>query len=282
MNTSPQPFELERRLPGGGTLTLRGEQAGEGPPVVLLHGLSASRRYVVQGSRHLVKRGYRLIAYDVRGHGASDPSPDPSAYEYADLLDDLRAVLDHLRLERAALVGSSMGAATATAFALEQPERVPALVQITPAYLGARTTRIDRGAWERMARALERGIDAFVAAAAPDGIPERWRDASRKATRQRMERHADLAAVAAAVRVVPRSNAYDGLDRLRSLSVPTLVVGSRDEADEIHPLSVAREYARLIPTAELIVEAEGESPLAWRGAALSRAIGDFLERVGYS
>ena len=48
-------------------LTLEGESLGEGPPIVLLHGLSATRRNVVQGSRHLAKRGYRLIAYDARG-----------------------------------------------------------------------------------------------------------------------------------------------------------------------------------------------------------------------
>ncbi|MGH2800281.1 MAG: alpha/beta fold hydrolase, partial [Thermoleophilaceae bacterium] len=48
-------------------IALSGEQAGEGPPIVLLHGLSATRRNVVQGSRHLIKRGYRLIAYDARG-----------------------------------------------------------------------------------------------------------------------------------------------------------------------------------------------------------------------
>ena len=46
----------------------------------------------------------------------------------------------------------------------------------------------------------------------------------------------------------------------------------------MHPLSLAREYARRLPSAELVVEDEGSSPLAWQGARLSRAIGDFLER----
>jgi pimeloyl-ACP methyl ester carboxylesterase len=67
--------------------------------------------------------------------------------------------------------------------------------------------------------------------------------------------------------------------RLEHLDVPTLVVGSRDEADRLHPLSVAQEYAARIPGAELVVEDEGESPLAWRGAQLSRAIARFLERA---
>src|SRR5919106_2267369 len=158
-------FQVERD-----GVVLRGEEAGDGPPVVLLHGLSATRRNVVQGSRHLIKRGYRLIAYDARGHGASSPGP---SYEYAELVDDLEAVLDHLGIEKTALVGSSMGAATAMAYTLEHPERVPALVQVTPAYTGyARTGDADGEAWEKLARALDEGIDAFVELAQPTGLPD--------------------------------------------------------------------------------------------------------------
>jgi pimeloyl-ACP methyl ester carboxylesterase len=248
---------------------------------VLLHGLSATRRNVVQGSRHLIKRGYRLIAYDARGHGASSPG---DSYEYSELVDDLEAVLDHLGIERTALVGSSMGAATAMAFTLEHPERVAALVQITPAYTGyARTGDVDGDSWERMASELERGgVDAFVEVAQPEGLPERWREIAREATRQRMERHGDPAAVAAALREVPPSVAWKGLDVLSDLHVPVLIVGSRDEADSLHPLGVAEEYDRRLPRSELVVEEKGKSPLAWQGARLSGVIGDFLERHGYS
>ena len=63
-------FQVLRQLPGAGSVTLEGEQAGDGPPVVLLHGLSATRRNVVQGSRALIKRGYCLISYDARGGAA--------------------------------------------------------------------------------------------------------------------------------------------------------------------------------------------------------------------
>ncbi|MGH2840489.1 MAG: alpha/beta fold hydrolase, partial [Solirubrobacteraceae bacterium] len=53
---------------------------GEGIPVVLLHGLTASRRYVVMGSRSLQRSGHRVVAFDARGHGASSPAPSPQAY----------------------------------------------------------------------------------------------------------------------------------------------------------------------------------------------------------
>jgi pimeloyl-ACP methyl ester carboxylesterase len=273
-------FQVLRQLPGAGSINLDGEQTGDGPPVVLLHGLSATRRNVVQGSRALVKRGYRLISYDARGHGASSPA---QRYEYADLVADLAAVLDHLEIERAALVGSSMGAATAMAFTLEHPERVPALVQITPAYTGyARTGDVDGDMWERLATALNGGVEEFVEVAQPQGLPERWREVAREATRQRMERHEHLDAVAQAVREVPHSVAWKGLEPLSSLEVPVLIVGSQDDADSLHPLGVAEEYARKLPNAELVVEDRGDSPLAWQGARLSNAIADFFERVGYA
>src|SRR3954471_20542863 len=148
----PEPYEVERLLPDGSRLILRGELAGQGPPVVLLHGLSATRRNVVQGSRALLRRGYALIAYDARGHGASSPAP---GYTYPDLIEDLEAVLDALDVERAAFAGSSMGAATAMAFAMRHPSRTAAVVQITPAYNGAaRTGNVDDGAWDAMAEGL--------------------------------------------------------------------------------------------------------------------------------
>jgi pimeloyl-ACP methyl ester carboxylesterase len=272
----PVSFTVDR----GSGLVLEGESAGDGPPIVLVHGLSATRRNVVQGSRALLKRGYRLIAYDARGHGSSSPGP---GYEYAELVEDLAAVLAQLELDRAALVGSSMGAATTMAFALEHPERVPALVQITPAYTGyARTGDVDGDSWERMAAGLENGgVDAFVDVAQPEGLPEKWREIAREATRQRMERHEHPAAVAQALRQVPRSIAWKGLEPLDHLQVPVLIVGSRDEADQLHPLGVAEEYARHLPRAELVVEDKGSSPLAWQGARLSGVIADFLKRNGY-
>ena len=64
--------------------------------------------------------------------------------------------------------------------------------------------------------------------------------------------------------------------------MPVLVVGSRDEADALHPLGVAEQYVAKLPRAELAVEDKGSSPLAWQGARLSGVIADFFERVGYA
>src|SRR5918997_3599599 len=83
------------------SLCLDTAQLGEGPPVVLLHGLSATKRYVVHRSKALPRAGYRMIAYDARGHGESAAPDDPDAYEYSDLCADLAAVMDEHEVERA-------------------------------------------------------------------------------------------------------------------------------------------------------------------------------------
>jgi pimeloyl-ACP methyl ester carboxylesterase len=260
-------------------LNLAVEENGDGAPVVLAHGLTATRRYVVHGSRLLERSGCRVIAYDARGHGDSDPAPDLRAYEYSDLVADLQRVLDEHGVEQAVLAGVSMGAATTLAFALERPERVRALVQITPAHLGLPPDPSAAPRWEALADGLEQdGVEGFMRAYGEPPVDERFRGLILQAVRQRIERHRHPEAVAAALRMVPRSVAFDGPDALDAVEVPTLVVASRDDLDPEHPYAVAAEYERRIPRAELVSEEPGSSPLAWRGAQLSRAILGFLER----
>src|SRR5919206_3748264 len=115
-------------------VTLAGDDVGEGIPVLLLHGLTATRRYVVMGSRSLERGGHRVVAYDARGHGRSAPAPDPWAYGYETLAADLLAVLDDRGISRAVLAGASMGAHTLVRFALDHGDRAAALVVATPAF----------------------------------------------------------------------------------------------------------------------------------------------------
>lgn len=275
---SPRAFTVS---PVAG-LDLDGEEEGEGRALVLVHGLTATRRYVLQGSRWLARSGgFRTVAYDARGHGESTPAPD-GRYGYAALVADLEAVLDERSIDSAVIAGSSMGAATAIAFCLEHPDRVEALIQITPAYDGqARTGASTLEAWDARAAALDAGdVDSFVGLTGVDSLPERFRDPARLAVRQRIERHRDLTAVAAAVSQVPRSAAFDGLGRLSEIRVPVLVVASGDEADPEHPFAVAEQYASRLPDARLITEDEGDPPLAWQGTRLSRAIAAFLDDHG--
>jgi 3-oxoadipate enol-lactonase len=254
-------------------VTLAGEQAGAGPPVVLLHGLTATRRYVVMGSRLLQRSGLRVVSYDARGHGVSTPAPDARAYGYELLAEDLLMVLDELGLERAALAGASMGAHTALRLALARPERVLALCLITPSYDPALPTGAATfTAWDALAHGLrEDGIDGFVRASDLAAVPAQWRETIEKVIRQRLAAHQHPRAVADALEAVPRSRPFQSMAELANTAVPTVVVASSDEADPGHPLEVGERYADAIPHAELVVEEEG-SPIAWRGGALSRII----------
>lgn len=277
--------------PGAGQLNiltddgvgLSGGEAGAGPPIVLLHGLTATRRYVVMGSRLLERSGRHVIAYDARGHGRSSPAPGAGAYGYDRLARDLLAVMDSLGLERAALAGASMGAQTIIRFALDHPERVAALGLITPAY--DPDTHMTGGedefaAWDALAQGLRLGgVEGFLAAYDFTPVPDAWRATVEKVVQQRLSAHDHPGAVADALQAVPRSRPFERFEELAAIEAPTVVIASRDEADPGHPLVVGERYARSIPDASLLVEEPGQSPLAWQGARVSRALLDLAARA---
>lgn len=265
----------ELSIPSSGAL-LSGEVAGEGLPVVLLHGLTATRRYVVMGSRALERCGHRVLAYDARGHGRSSAAPEAGAYEYADLTADLEAVLDAAGIDRAVLAGASMGAHTAIAFALRAPERVGGLVVITPAYEPGEEDEPERLArWDALAAGLRAGgIEGFLEAYGEPAADPRWSETVKKVIRQRLALHEHLGAVADALEVVPRSAPFARLEDLEAIKAPTIIVASGDEADPGHPQAVGERYAQLIPGARLVTDPPGKSPVAWQGSQLSKLIAE--------
>jgi pimeloyl-ACP methyl ester carboxylesterase len=279
--------ELKVRTPDG--VLLAGEQAGAAgaPAIVLLHGLTATRRYVVMGSRLLERAGYRVIAYDSRGHGHSSPAPDPEAYGYEWLARDLAAVLDALGIERAALAGASMGAHTILRFALEHPERVAALGLITPAYdPDAPPAAAPEGDRYVLAQALRAaGVEGFVGAYDFTSVPPAWRETVERVIYQRLSAHEHPDAVADAMEALPHSRPFQSMGELGGIAVPTVLVASRDEVDPGHPLELAERYAAAIPGATLTVEDGGppaRSPIAWQGGQLSKVLLELLERAGWA
>jgi pimeloyl-ACP methyl ester carboxylesterase len=264
-------------------VTLSTQDSGAGAPIVLLHGLTATRRYVVMGSRALERAGHRVIAYDARGHGRSSPAPE-RAYGYQQLAVDLLAVLDQLGLERVVLAGASMGAHTIARVALGQPERVAGLALITPSYEpdGLREEE-ELARWDALAQGLrDGGVEGFIAAYQLEGVPVAWRATIETVLRQRLSAHKHPQAVAEALEVVPRSRPFEQIEELAAIAVPTLVVASRDAADPGHPLAVGERYARVIPGAELLVEDAGpppRSPIAWQGGQLSQALAGLAARA---
>lgn len=267
----PAPFVV------GAEPAIHGEAVGEGPPIVLCHGITASRRYVHHGSRALERAGHRVIAYDARGHGESDPAPPGEGYGYPWLVADLeRVIAAEVGEGPFVLAGHSMGAHTAVAYALRHPGRLTGLIAIGPVYLGEISAESLRY-WDGLAAALEGGgVDGFVEyIAANQGIDPAWRRSVLGFTRARMLLHRHPEALVAALHEVPRSRPFGSLRELERIEVPALVVASHDAADPGHPYAAAVAYAEHLPKARLISEPEGESPLAWQGGRLSRELAGF-------
>jgi pimeloyl-ACP methyl ester carboxylesterase len=272
----PVPFEA------GKAPTVRGEVAGSGAPIILCHGITATRRTVVHGSRVLERAGYAVVSYDARGHGESEPAPAGEGYGYPDLSADLGSVVAEAAGEgRCVLAGHSMGAHTALAFALANPGRVAGLVVVGPAYDGSMDEPSLRY-WDGLAMALEGGgVEGFVDyVCRHQAIAPAWRSSVQRFTRERMLRHRHLEAIVDALRQVPRSRPFASLDDLEDLDLPVLVVASHDAADPGHPYAIAAAYAERLPGGRLISEEEGESPLAWQGGRLSRTIAEFCAEPG--
>ena len=263
-------FRVER---SGGVLA--GEALGEGAPIVLLHGVTATRRYVVHGSKALARAGFRQLGYDARGHGRSDPAPEGEGYAYSHLVADLDEVAAaEIGERRFVAVGHSMGAHTAVAYALERPDRLAALVLAGPAYAGSIDAAAIEG-WDRLADGLQRGgVDGFMEAF-DRNLDPRWRETVLRFTRQRMLEHLHPEALVRALREVPRSAPFEAMSELEFVDLPALVIASHDVADPGHPYAVAAAYAERLPRARLVSEEEGSSPLAWQGGRLAREIATF-------
>jgi pimeloyl-ACP methyl ester carboxylesterase len=187
---------------------------GEGEPVVLIHGFASNHRVnwiETSWSADLRAEGRRVIAFDNRGHGASQKLYDPAVYGADEMAQDARRLLDHLGIERADLIGYSMGARICAFMAIGHPERVRSAVF---GGLGINMVR-GMGAPGPIAAALE--------AASADAVV----DASARSFRVFAERTgSDLAALAACIRATRRRITAEELARI---AAPVLVVvGSRD------------------------------------------------------
>ena len=143
---------------------------GEGEPVVLVHGFASTKEvnWLNPGwIATLTRAGRRAIALDNRGHGASAKLYDPAAYHSAVMAEDVRALLDHLGIARADVMGYSMGARIAAFLALAHPERVRSVV------LGGLGSRLVDGVGlpESIADALEAPSLADVQRSAGPHLP---------------------------------------------------------------------------------------------------------------
>jgi pimeloyl-ACP methyl ester carboxylesterase len=168
-------------------IRLHYQRTGQGPDLVMVHGLAANLAFWYLKIIPRLAAGYRVTAYDLRGHGRSDMPPD--GYDLSTMVEDLDGLMDHLRIDRAHLVGHSFGGSIVLKYALEHPERVESLI-LADAAVGA-IQRLDDGpdweywaAWRDQLGAMGIDVPAQLPKVAFDLISEladpRWAEARQR------------------------------------------------------------------------------------------------------
>jgi pimeloyl-ACP methyl ester carboxylesterase len=278
------PLYVDHRLDShdGGSIYV--VESGDGPPVVLSHGVTLSVRTWFHQLELLPKAGFRAIAYDHRGHGSSVAGDE--GHSIANLAADIKTLLFELDLRDAILVGHSLGGVAVQAFAIAHPdvarERVRGLVLLSTlakSPFGSRPTqfktlmermfnRVPDASllWDRkdlgfLAARLGFGKDPhpshveLVRRMMQDCAPETRRDAPRVLV------------------------GFDLTPGLPCIDLPTLVIGGT--ADLLTPPGYARELAQLIPNARLeLLDGGGHMLMLERTEAVDQLIVDFARDLG--
>ena len=250
------------------------EETGSGPPVLLISALSGNTLDWDMLQPALATR-FRIIAFDNRGAGRSSAPVGP--YTTGQMADDAAALLEHLGIERAHVVGLSMGGMIAQELALAHPERIDRLILYATV---ARVRLALHGPWlSNWARAAERGVEAneLVLSLMP------WVFTAAFMTQQEQVEEALAMWISAPFQAPPQGIAaqaaacrtHDALERLPLITAPTLVLVGAE--DILFPVSCAEELAEGIPGARLhVLERGGHIPHLEYPEAVEAALLKFL------
>ncbi len=243
-------------------VTLRYEDTGAGVAVLLTHGFGASAEMWDEQVAAFADR-FRLIRWDMRGHGLTQGPQEPAAYSQPETVADMVAILDHLGLEQAVIGGHSLGGFMSLAFHARHPGRVKALYLqgCGPGYRSERS----RAAWneraERRARTLEEGGLAALGGASEVGKSQQG----------------SAQGLAHAARGILSQVDAQAIDSLPGIAVPTLIViGDGDT-----PYLTGAEYmGQRIPHAKhVVVPDAGHGVNIDQPVVVNRLLDEFLTGV---
>jgi pimeloyl-ACP methyl ester carboxylesterase len=235
----------------------------DGLAVLFTHGYQASAA-MWEPQRAGLDDTYRVIAWDIRGHATSGIDDDPSVYTQELMLSDMEGLLDHLGIERAVLVGHSLGGFASLRFLLEHRDRVSGLV-LFGSGPGFRDPQA-RGKWNDMADRFAGGVEA-------KGL-----DILQRAGREVSEaKHRSATALAHAARGILKQHDSKVMDALGEIDVPTLVIVGTEDKQFIG----SSEYmAKKIPGARLeMVEGAAHAANMEQPEAFNAALRAFLEAL---
>jgi pimeloyl-ACP methyl ester carboxylesterase len=245
-------------------ITINYEDHGSGYPVALMHGYGSSSR-MWQGQNDALSSRYRLITWDMRGHGQTDSPEQQEAYSEAATVEDLRQLLGHLGIAKAVIGGLSLGGYMSLAFYLAHPEMVQALVPCDtgPGYRNDQAREgWNQTAFRRAEAFEEKGLDAL------------GRGAEVQAARSAHRSAAGLAKAARGMLAQFDSRVIESLEHIK---VPTLlIVGENDT-----PFLNAMDYMeKKIPGArKVVIPNAGHSANIDQPEVFNTALAEFLDGV---
>lgn len=239
------------------------EVHGEGEPLLLSHGYSATGAMWDEQVAALSPR-FRVITWDMRGHGRTDYPEDPAAYSEAATVEDMAAVLDACDAPSAYVGGLSLGGYMSLAFYCAHPERVRALLLFDtgPGY----KSDTARDEWNRGAEARAEGLET------------RGFEALSQSREVRARNHRSPLGLARAARGMLAQCDARIITALPSIEVPTLVLVGADDT----PFLAASAYmTKKIPQAQQVILPDaGHASNIDQPAAFDRAVLDFLGGLG--
>jgi pimeloyl-ACP methyl ester carboxylesterase len=258
------------------------EVTGDGPALVFAHEFGGDSRSWAGQVQHFAPR-YRCVTFDARGYAPSDVPPDPASYSLERATDDLRELLDALSLERANLVGLSMGSFTVLHAALRWPERVASMVVAGTGY-GSHpgVTEPFRTEMARNAAGIrERGMGWFASTwgRGPTRIQyERKDPAGFAAHLADLAEHSAIGSANTMSQIQGKRPSYfDLTDDLRAIRTPTLLVAG-DEDDLSLEASVLLKRC-IGPSGLAILPRTGHLVNLEEPDTFNRLLDDFLDAV---
>ncbi len=258
------------------------EEAGSGAPVVFVHEFAADHRSWEMQMRHFGQR-YRCITWSARGYPPSDVPEKASSYSQNRAADDIAAVMDHLKIDKAHIVGLSMGGFATLHFGFRHPKRAKSLVVAGVGY-GAEKQEASKFKGEAaiVAKSLQtEGMAKFAEkyAYGPTRVQFENKDPRGFAQfKKELGEHSALGAANTQIGVqAERPSLYDLVEQMRALTVPTLILSGDEDWPCLAPGILMK---REIPSAALSVMPNcGHTINLEDPDQFNRIVGDFIIQV---
>jgi pimeloyl-ACP methyl ester carboxylesterase len=258
------------------------EETGAGAPMVFVHEFAADHRSWELQMRHFGQR-YRCVTFGARGYPPSDVPEKPESYSQNRATDDILAVMDHLKIDKAHVVGLSMGGFATLHFGFRHPTRALSLVVAGVGYGAEKDQQAKfRGEVEVVARSLTtEGMEKFAAkyAYGPTRVQFENKDPRGFAQfKKELAEHSALGSANTQLGVqAQRPSLYDLLDKMRAMTVPTLILTGDEDWPCLAPSVLMK---REIPSAALAVMPNCGHTINLEDPDLfNQIVGDFIVQV---